>query len=61
MLLANSSAVEAVSDAWRRRLLVPPPTARVTQLGLSNGCIVKPVLQTHCIALTDIICLILAR
>ncbi len=35
--------------------------SRLCQMGLSNGCVVKPMLQTHCIALTDIICLILAR
>ncbi len=34
---------------------------RLCQMGLSGGCVVRPVLQTHCIALTDIICLILAR
>ena len=61
VLLAGPGALEAVTEAWKRRLLLSPPTAAITQLGVSNGCVVKPVAQAHTIALQDILCLILAR
>lgn len=61
VLLANNSSLELIADAWKRRLLLSPPTCRISQFGLSNGCVVKPVLQTNCISLQDILCLILAR
>eukprot|EP00095_Tigriopus_kingsejongensis_P006000 maker-scaffold505_size153196-snap-gene-0.19 protein:Tk06000 transcript:maker-scaffold505_size153196-snap-gene-0.19-mRNA-1 annotation:"AGAP006598-PA" len=61
VLLANNTALELIADAWKRRLLLAPPTCRISQFGLSNGCVVKPVLQTNCISLQDILCLILAR
>ena len=61
VLLSGQGALEAVTEAWKRRLLISPPEARITQLGVSNGCVVKPVAQAHTISLQDILCLILAR
>ena len=61
VLLASANNLEVVADAWRRRVLTPPANCKISQVGLSNGCVVKPVLQSHQVALPDIICVILAR
>ena len=61
VLIANTSCLETVCEAWKRRLLTPPLNCRISQVGISNGCVVKPVMQTHSISLPDVLCLILAR
>ena len=62
IVIASHSNLETVVGAWRRRLLSSPPgVGPITQVGISNGCMVKPVTQAHHVALHDAICLTLAR
>jgi hypothetical protein len=60
-MIANSSQLEMVSEAWHRRLLTSPEGCRISQVGVSNGCLVKPIAQTHTMSLPDFLCLQLAR
>uniref|UniRef100_A0A0K2T0G6 Putative LOC100650169 [Bombus terrestris] n=1 Tax=Lepeophtheirus salmonis TaxID=72036 RepID=A0A0K2T0G6_LEPSM len=59
--MTSSSNLEIIIDAWKRRVINSPTNTRITQVGLSGGCTIKPVLQSHCISLPDILCLILAK
>ena len=61
MIASSSSQLDTVADAWKRRLLTPPASCKISQVGLSSGCVVKPVMQSHQVDLPDMICLILAR
>lgn len=62
VLIANQTHLDLVTEAWRKRLLFAPQNSKISQLGISNGCIVKPVAQSHgAMSLPDILCLILAR
>jgi hypothetical protein len=61
VVIASHSNLDTVVDAWKRRLLASPPGGAISQLGMSNGCMVKPVAQAHHMALQDTICLVLAR
>ncbi len=61
IVIASHANLNTVVDAWKRRLLASPPGGAISQLGISNGCMVKPVAQTHQMALQDAICIILAR
>ena len=61
ILIAGSSQLEMVADAWQRKLLSSPPNCRICQVGLSNGCVVKPLIQNQSISLPDILCLVLSR
>ena len=62
IVIASHANLETVVEAWRRRLLSSPPgVGPITQVGISNGCMVKPVTQAHHVALQDAICLTLAR
>ena len=61
VMIANSSHIELVSDAWHRRMMTSPESCRISQVGVSNGCLVKPIVQTHTMSLPDFLCLQLAR
>ena len=61
VMIANSSHLELMADLWKRQLLTAPRGARISQVGLSTGCVVKPVPLSHSVSLHDVLCLILAR
>ena len=60
-MIANSTHLELMADLWRRQLLTAPRGSRISQVGLSTGCVVRPVPLAHSISLHDVLCLILAR
>ena len=61
VMIANSSHLELMADLWKRQLLTAPRGTRISQVGLSTGCVVRPVPLSHSISLNDVLCLILAR
>lgn len=61
VMIANSSYLELMADLWKRQLLTAPRGTRISQVGLSTGCVVRPVPLSHTISLHDVLCLILAR
>ena len=61
VMIANSSHLELMADLWKRQLLTAPRGTRISQVGLSTGCVVRPVPVSHSISLHDVLYLILAR
>lgn len=61
VMIANSSHLELMADLWKRQLLTAPRGTRISQVGLSTGCVVRPVPVSHSVSLNDVLCLILAR
>ena len=61
VMIANSSHLELMADLWKRQLLTAPRGTRISQVGLSTGCVVRPVPVSHSVSLHDVLCLILAR
>ena len=61
VMIANSSHLELMADLWKRQLLTAPRGTRISQVGLSTGCVVRPVPLSHSVSLHDVLCLILAR